>query len=196
MPAEAVDFMTTHYIDIRLLPDPEFSHAHLFGALYAKFHRALVQLKATDVGVSFPLYRMQPRTMGDVMRLHGTRSALQRLMDTDWLRGMHDHVACTGVLSIPDQVKHRIVTRRQFKTNVERLRRRRMRRKGETEAQVVTAIPESVERQPELPYVQLRSASTGQTFRLFVLQGEVEEAPIDGDYNSYGLSMGGSVPWF
>lgn len=71
-----------------------------------------------------------------------------------------------------------------------------MRRKGETEAQVVTAIPESVERQPELPYVQLRSASTGQTFRLFVLQGEVEEAPIDGDYNSYGLSMGGSVPWF
>ncbi len=35
--------MTTHYINITLLPDPEFSHAHLLGALVAKLHRALVQ---------------------------------------------------------------------------------------------------------------------------------------------------------
>ena len=27
--------MTTHYINITLLPDPEFSHAHLLGALAA-----------------------------------------------------------------------------------------------------------------------------------------------------------------
>ena len=35
--------MTTHYIDITLLPDPEFSHAHLLGALLSKLHRVLVQ---------------------------------------------------------------------------------------------------------------------------------------------------------
>src|SRR2546427_3064350 len=40
--------MTSHYIDTTLLPDPEFSHAHLLGALVAKLHRALVQLGSTD----------------------------------------------------------------------------------------------------------------------------------------------------
>ena len=45
--------MTTHYIDITLLPDPEFSHAHLLGALVAKLHRALVQGQTIDIGVSY-----------------------------------------------------------------------------------------------------------------------------------------------
>ena len=54
--------MTTHYIDITLLPDPEFSHAHLLGALVAKLHRALVQLQSASIGVSFPQYRLRPRT--------------------------------------------------------------------------------------------------------------------------------------
>lgn len=46
--------MTTHYIDITILPDPEFSHTHLMGALLSKLHRALVQLQSSSIGVSFP----------------------------------------------------------------------------------------------------------------------------------------------
>ena len=84
--------MTSHYIDITLLPDPEFSHAHLLGALVAKLHRALVQLKADDIGISFPRYNLRPRSLGDVLRLHGTEAALQRLMELPWLQGMRDHV--------------------------------------------------------------------------------------------------------
>ena len=52
--------MTTHYIDITLLPDPEFSHAHLLGALLAKLHRALVQHGAGDIGTSFPQHVNAP----------------------------------------------------------------------------------------------------------------------------------------
>ena len=44
------DAMTTHYINITLLPDPEFSHAHLLGALVAKLHRALVQGRPPTLG--------------------------------------------------------------------------------------------------------------------------------------------------
>ena len=72
--------MTTHYINITLLPDPEFSHAHLLGALVAKLHRALVQGQTTDIGVSYPQHVSQPltkRTLGAVLRLHGTPEALQ-----------------------------------------------------------------------------------------------------------------------
>ena len=157
--------MTTHYIDITLLPDPEFSHAHLLAALVAKLHRVLVQGQTTDIGVSYPQHVNQPqarRTLGAVLRLHGTAEALQRLMAQDWLKGMRDHTQVTTACSAPADAQHRTVRRRQFKTNAERLRRRRMQRKGETAEQAAAAIPDSVERRPNLPFVQLRSGSTGQ----------------------------------
>jgi CRISPR-associated endonuclease Csy4 len=134
--------MTTHYIDITLLPDPEFSHAHLLGALMAKLHRALVQLKSTDIGVSFPQHVNAPltkRTLGAVLRLHGAPTALDGLMALAWLKGMRDHVQVSALAQVPTDAKHRLVQRRQFKTNAERLRRRRMARKGETAEQAAAS---------------------------------------------------------
>ena len=188
--------MITHYIDVRLLPDPEFSQAHLLGALYAKFHRALVGLGADAIGVSFPQYSMQPRTLGRIMRVHGSDSALSPLLSTDWLRGMRDHVELGALSAVPQDVQHRRLLRRQFKTSAERLRHRRMRRKGETYEQAVQAIPDSVERQPDLPYVQLRSASTAQRFCLFLALGDAEPQPVAGVFNTYGLSSTATLPWF
>lgn len=188
--------MTTHYIDITLLPDPEFSHAHLLGALVAKLHRALVQLGADDIGISFPGYSLRPRSLGRVLRLHGGATILQSLMTEPWLQGMRDHVRVTEAMPVPAGTMHRVVQRRQFKTNAERLRRRRMRRKGETADQAVAAIPDDVERTPDLPYIHLRSASTGQPFCLFVDQAEELTEAVPGTFNSYGLSQGGTVPWF
>ncbi|WJF90047.1 type I-F CRISPR-associated endoribonuclease Cas6/Csy4 [Paraburkholderia bonniea] len=189
--------MTTHYIDITLLPDPEFSHAHLLGALVAKLHRVLVQLRADDIGISFPQFSERPRSLGRVLRLHGSEAALQHLIAQAWLQGMRDHVKLTPATPVPAAVTYRVVQRRQFKTNAERLRRRRMRRKGETAEQAAAAIPDSIERQPDLPYVQLRSVSTGgQPFCLFVEQREVTTGSVPGKFNSYGLSQGATVPWF
>lgn len=188
--------MATYFMDIRLLPDPEFGQPLLLGALYAKLHRALVQLSADDIGVSFPEYRVQPRTLGNILRLHGQEPALQRLLETDWLRGMRDHVESGPVQPIPADVAHRQLLRRQFKTSAQRLRRRRMRRKGETHEQAFAAIPDEVERQPDLPFVQLRSQSTGQTFCLFLALSEPLTEAREGVFNSYGLSTTATLPWF
>lgn len=188
--------MTTHYIDITLLPDPEFSQQHLLGALVAKLHRALVQLRADDIGISFPQYSLRPRTLGAVLRLHGSNAALQRLMEQPWLQGMRDHVQCTQLALVPDGAVPCLVQRRQFKTSPDRLRRRRMRRKGETMEQATSAIPDSVERSPKLPFVQLRSASTAQPFCLFVEQGLAGADTVPGRFNTYGLSLGSAIPWF
>jgi CRISPR-associated endonuclease Csy4 len=188
--------MTTHYIDITVRPDPEFSHAHLLGAIMTKLHRVLAQLQAGDIGISFPRYSLQPRSLGDLLRLHGSPAALQRLMAQPWLQGMRDHVQMTAPLPVPPNASHRAVRRRQFKTNVERLRRRRMKRKGETSEQAAAAIPHSVERDPGLPYAQLRSASTGQPFCLFVEHGPAQTSATPGSFNSYGLSQAATVPWF
>ena len=191
--------MTTHYINITLLPDPEFSHAHLLSALVAKLHRALVQGQTTDIGVSYPKHIGQPlakRTLGAVLRLHGTPDALQRLMVQDWLKGMRDHTQVSELLPVPSHAQHRAVRRRQFKTNVDRLRRRRMQRKGETAEQATAAIPDVVERRPDLPFLQLRSSSTGQPFCLCVEHGPLQLQPVAGVFNAYGLGQEATVPWF
>ena len=191
--------MTTHYIDIHLLPDPEFSHAHLLGALVAKLHRALVHLRMDTVGVSYPQHVVTPtqqRSLGSVVRLHGSSEVLEQLMALGWLQGMRDHTQASALASAPAGAPHRQVARRQFKTNAERLRRRRMQRKGETAAQAAAHIPDSVERRPNLPYVQLRSSSTAQPFCLFIDHGPLQAQAVSGSFNTYGLSNSATIPWF
>lgn len=191
--------MTTHYIDVRLLPDPEFSHAHLLGALMSKLHRALVHMQSSDLGVSFPQHVNAPlakRSLGVVLRLHGNSTALEGLMAMEWLKGMRDHVQIAPLEVVPAGAAHRVVQRRQFKTNAERLRRRRMLRKGETAEQAAAAIPNSVERRVHLPYIQLRSGSTGQPFCLFIEHGIARPTAVAGRFNAYGLSLGATIPWF
>ncbi|EPC00311.1 hypothetical protein L861_07385 [Litchfieldella anticariensis FP35 = DSM 16096] len=185
-----------YYIDIRLRPDPEFPATILMGALYGKLHRALVALGADDIGVSFPEHGLRPRTLGNVLRLHGSAAALDRLMAQHWLTGMRDHIVMTDISEVPANVHHRAVRRRQFKTNAERLRRRRARRHGETLEQARESIPDSVERKVNLPFARIRSQSTGETFSLFIEHEEIQAEPVDGAFNRYGLSAGATVPWF
>lgn len=184
------------YIDIRLLPDPEFPVPMLMGALYGKLHRALFDLKSGRIGVSFPEHTRRPRALGDVLRLHGSAEALDELMDQGWLKGMRDHVDVAARAPTPSEVQYRVVRRRQFKTNAERLRRRRARRHNETLEQAREKIPDSVEKKVGLPFAMLRSQSTGETFPLFIEHGELQSSPCDGTFNQYGLSGKATVPWF
>ncbi|KKW68807.1 CRISPR-associated protein Csy4 [Lampropedia cohaerens] len=188
--------MTTHYIDIRVLPDPEFAESMLMGALYTKLHRALVQRAAGDIGVSFPHYSRIPRAIGPVLRLHGSAAALDALMGSNWLAGMRDHVRLSPMQAAPADAKHCTVQRRQFKTSAERLRRRRIKRKGETADQAAAAIPDDIERKPDLPFVHIRSSSTGQSFQLFVKVSAPTSQAVGGTFNTYGLSATATVPWF
>lgn len=188
--------MTSHYVDITVTPGPELSATQLFAALYDRLHLILVQQRRDDIGVSFPGYRLSPRQLGDTLRLHASAEGLHRLLQADWLKGVRDHVRITQITPVPAGAPHRTVQRRQFKTNADRLRRRRMRRKGETPEQAAAAIPLSVERHPDLPCVQLRSRSTGHPFSLFIVLGPLTATPGAGCFNSHGLSGTATVPWF
>lgn len=188
--------MASHYVDIKVVPDPETTAPQLMGGLYGRLHLALVEKKPNRIGVSFPGYSSNPKGVGAVMRLHGSQACLVALMQQDWLKGMRDHVRLTEVLPVPPDVSHRTVSRKQFKTNADRLRRRRMRRKGETAEEVQVAIPRTVERKPNLPYVHIKSRSTKQSFCLFIALGLKEKVAVDGVFNSYGLSDEATIPWF
>lgn len=188
--------MTTHYVDITVVPDPEIGTPQLLGALYERLHLALVQQSLDCIGISFPGYSVIPKTLGATLRLHGRGDTLRRLLQIDWLKGVRDHVRMTAIAEVPPEASHRTVQRRQFKTSAERLRRRRMRRKGVTAEQAAQAVPLTVERRPDLPYVHLRSRSTGQPFCLFVALGPLCRDATTGAFNSYGLGRAATIPWF
>jgi len=188
--------MTTHYIDITVIPDPETSAPQLMSALYEKLHLALVRDRIDSIGVSFPHYSVIPKTLGHILRLHSAEAVLRSLQATDWLKGMRDHVHITAITEVPHNALHRVIRRKQFKTSAERLRRRRMRRTGETEHDVKKRIPKTVEQIPTLPYVQLHSRSTGQSFHLYIAMRETQSCGVSGTFTAYGLSTHATIPWF
>lgn len=200
-----------HYIDIRLQPDAEFAPAMLMAALFTKFHKALVSGGHADLGVSFPKMEVgdalqalkASRTgahsryvLGRVLRLHGASQVLHKLLATDWLSGMRDHVACSAVLAVPGGASHRVVSRVQAKSSPERLRRRQIRRHGLTAEQAHERMPDSAAETLNLPFLTLRSQSTGQSFRLFICLGVEQTTAVAGEFGTYGLSTQTTVPWF
>jgi CRISPR-associated endonuclease Csy4 len=203
-----------HYLELRLRPDPEFPAAHLMSALFTKLHRALVALPELNIGVSFPDVDEHRPSLGERLRLHGSHAALERLLQQSWLQGMRDHLSQSELLPIPAQVQYRQVIRVQAKSNPERLRRRQMRRHGLSEEEAQQAAMKRVLQTNEglsekeareridqgqrltLPFIPLRSQSTGQPFHLFIRHSPVQPEPLPGSFNRYGLGNGATIPWF
>jgi CRISPR-associated endonuclease Csy4 len=188
--------MTNHYIDLRLLPDPELARAHLMGALFSKVHHALVAQGSEHIGISFPAVQMGSVSLGDRLRLHGDQATLTALINGNWLGGMRDHVHVTTVLVVPAEVRYCVVSRVQAKSNPERLRRRQMRRHGLSAEQALAQVPDAVAEALDLPYVQVHSQSTDESFRLFIRHGPLLDNARAGVFSAYGLSSTGTIPWF
>lgn len=188
--------MRHHYLDIRLLRDPEFTSHQLMSALYAKLHRGLAQLHTSSIGVVFPEYDATRCSVGAQLRLVGAVNELDRLMCREWLRGMLDHVVVSPVATVPEGTAHRALRRVQAKSNPERLRRRQMKRHKLSAAEAIERVPDTVTQRLNLPFVQLTSSSTGQAFRLYLRLDDSQAGPVAGPFNTYGLSGSATVPWF
>ena len=185
-----------HYVNIDVQPDPEFPTHQLMQALYAKLHRALVAQNSIRIGVSFPGFGLKAPHLGARLRLHGELTTLSALLASNWLTGMRDHVTLTPPSRVPEAVKHCAVRRVQVKSSPERLRRRLMRRHHLDEQEALQRIPNETARLVHLPFVQLHSTSTGQSFRLFIEHGLTQDHPTPGEFNAYGLSQQATIPWF
>ena len=185
------------YIEIRVLPDPEFVAPMLMSALFAKLHRGLADLKSGAVGVSFPDIALEsPYGLGERLRLHGDDQQLSRLMELKWMKSMHDHTDTSRLLNVPTDIEYRTFYRVQAKSSPERMRRRLMQRHGVDAEAAVQAIPERAAERLKLPYVMLASRSTGQRFPFFVNASDLVDTAVTGKFSTYGLSRTATVPWF
>ncbi|WP_293936083.1 type I-F CRISPR-associated endoribonuclease Cas6/Csy4 [Iodobacter sp.] len=182
-----------HYLEIKVLPDPEFEVATLFNALFAKLHRALADVGQGQIGVSFPL---ADKTLGPILRLHGKHAALEQLMAENWLKGLRDYTTASVILSVPASAKHRVVKRVQAKSSAERLRRRSISKGWLSEQEAIERIPLANEARLKLPFIQMKSNSTAQSFRLFIQQGPLQAEAVAGVFNDYGLSPVATIPVF
>ncbi|WP_061708568.1 type I-F CRISPR-associated endoribonuclease Cas6/Csy4 [Pseudenterobacter timonensis] len=182
-----------HYQEIRVAPDPEFKEEMLMAALFAKLHRALGARGKGDIGVSFPEFRHKP---GGCLRLHGSGASLQEVEAMQWRKGLNDYCQSTAILPVPDSVAWRCVSRVQVKSSPERLLRRSVKKGWLTEEEAQARLALMQMEQTDLPWLNMRSLSTGQSFKLFIRHGEIVDAPVPGLFSSYGLSPTATVPWF
>jgi CRISPR-associated endonuclease Csy4 len=184
------------YLDIQILPDPEFKTSVIMNATFGKLHNILVDFGSREIGVSFPMAPQTRTSLGDLLRIHGPNGSLEHLMEKSWLAGVRDHVRVGPIERIKEITQHYRVRRVQPKSNVERLRRRYVKRHEVSAEEAARLIPDNVEQQVDLPFLQLKSKSTGQNFRLFIEQSGPQDGAIAGEFNSYGLSLTATVPWF
>ena len=180
------------YCDIKVLPDPEASEPVLISNLMAKLHRALVELKEVNIGISFPNV---DKTLGDTLRLHGDETDLKQLFDLNWLKGLRDYCSQTSALQVPEDCEYRCVKRKQAKSADNK--RKRSIAKGWLSAEEATLkIGNEQQKMLRLPFVQLKSTSTGQVMKLFIEHGGLQDKAVEGQFNRYGLSSSATVPWF
>jgi CRISPR-associated endonuclease Csy4 len=184
-----------HYLEFQILPDPEFPSSIIMNLLYNKLHKVLVQTGSTDIGLSFPDFDHKRNRFGERLRLHGSHVHLKNLIDNLSLSALLDHLRVGDVQEIPQRVNYVTVRRVQCKSSAERIRRRQIKRHQLSEEDALIRIPDTVQKQLTLPYVTLKSDSTGQSFRLFIKQQEAGNSEM-GTFNAYALSNQATVPMF
>ncbi|MDP5213944.1 type I-F CRISPR-associated endoribonuclease Cas6/Csy4 [Pseudoalteromonas tunicata] len=180
------------YIDIRLQPDAELPEAELSSKVFTKFHKALVTLKTDQIGISFPEVNVK---LGLLFRLHGDASLLHDLQGLKWLGPLAGYCKVTTVTHVPDQVQYRIISVKRSnlsKAKLTRLIARGSIDKDGEKRYKVKMLSQGVEN----PYLDLCSSSTGQVYRKFFVFSDIQADPVDGEFDSYGLSKTATVPWF
>ncbi|CAB3804960.1 type I-F CRISPR-associated endoribonuclease Cas6/Csy4 [Pararobbsia alpina] len=184
------------YLEINILPDPEFIPTTLMNILFGKLHGALAAHGRRNIGVSFPDVREDSQSLGTRLRIHGDASSLGALIVSGCTAGLLDHIAVGEITRVPTDARHRAVRRVQAKSSPERQRRRLMARRGIDADTARQTIPDCAAERLQLPYLILASKSTGAQFRLFIEHLPIQQQAVEGEFTAYGLSATATVPWF
>jgi len=181
-----------HYVDIRILPDAEMRENVLLNKVYSKFHKALCDLDANDIGVSFPEYRVK---LGSLMRIHGSKQRIEALQALHWLGGLSGYCKVGDILPVPSATKYRVISRIQ--SNMTEAKLRRLMKRGSMTAEEARAYKAKMFAQGmDNPYLELESSSNGHKHRRYIQFGELLDSYTEGEFDQFGLSKAASIPWF
>jgi CRISPR-associated endonuclease Csy4 len=181
-----------HYLDILILPDPEFSATILMNSLYTKLHKALYDNKSTSIGVSFPRYHV---SLGNVLRIHGTISDLNKLMQQNWIGGMCGYCTISEIMQVPPSSRFRTVSRKQPTMSQSKLNR--LIKRGSISVDEIDKYKAKMQGNTLAgPYLELASGSNKHKHRRYIAFGELQDNPAPGEFDQFGLSKTATIPWF
>jgi CRISPR-associated endonuclease Csy4 len=194
-----------NYLEITLLPNEELPINFLWSKVFQQIHLGLVEIqddkRQVPIGVSFPEYfaNEQDKSLCSRLRLFAPNKAtLVRFDVAKCLARLSDYVHCTSILEIPaDKITgYAFFKRVRPNSNNERLARRRVKRKGVSFEQALAHYEDRAEGTTLLPYIQVQSQSSGQSYRLFIEKVATSSASSQALFSTYGLSSQCAVPLF
>ena len=181
------------YIDIRLKPDAEMRRNVLMNMVYTKLHKALFDIQCSDVGVSFPEYKV---LLGNLIRIHSNKKRLRQLLEMDWVGGLGGYCLVSEILAVPKDCSFRRLKRKRQKLTKSKLKRLQGRGSLDSPEDVKGYKAKMFKDGLSEPYVELASSSNGNSHRRYFEFGELLDQPVGGEFDSFGLSKTGTVPWF
>lgn len=180
------------YIELQLKPDAEMREAELSSKVFTKFHKVLVKLNTNSVGISFPQAHLK---LGRVFRIHGKSSLLNDLERLEWLGPLSGYCRLSDILTVPKNAQYRVISEKR--SNLSKAKLRRLIARGSIDKEGEKRYKVKMLSQGfDNPYLDLFSSSTEQVHRKFFEFSDVKAEPIDGTFDSYGLSQTATVPWF
>ncbi len=180
------------YLDLKIVPDAEVPIYFIRNKIYTKFHKALYTLKATDIGISFPSYKIK---LGDVIRIHTNETRLTELQATNWLGGLSGYCDMSSIQPVPNNVEYRTISRKQANMTAAKLRR--LLKRGSISSEEAKQYKAKMFSQSlDSPYLELESSSNGNKHRRYLEFGELSNEETTGEFDHFGLSKIATVPWF
>jgi CRISPR-associated endonuclease Csy4 len=191
-----------NYLDIQIKPDAEMQENWLLNKVYTKLHKAIFDLSATDIGISFP---QVDKRLGCIIRIHSTQERLQQLQGLNWLGGLSGYCKVSEVLPVPDKVDgYQTISRIRQNMSIARLQKKIAHQKAKGYLKTDEDI-KAYEKQYKAkmfktgldnPYLELQSTSTGNKYRLYIDFCDLQKEAVSGEFNRFGLSPLATVPIF
>lgn len=177
------------YLDIKILPSADIDDNVILSMVFSKAHIALVELKSNTIGFSFPNLDKKP---GNILRVHGSKESLNSFLEVENFQGMSDFVRVSEIQAIPQE--HGYVNLKRVQVNLSAAQVRRLIKRGsltEEQSEEILSKPKTLQQ----PFIQLKSFSTGQRYKLFFEQIKTNNS-VEGSFNSFGFGSGATVPFF
>lgn len=193
-----------NYIELTLMDSSDFSPYELWSEVYRQLHIGLAEVKnpnnKVNIGFSFPQYHFNAQKgvgfLGTKLRVFSKSKAdLEKLNIQKWLERLTDYVHITSIREVPENIKgYATYSRKQVKTNAERLSRHRVKR-GDIGFDEALARYSNVVTTTDLPYIQMRSLTSDKSFKLFIKKESAEKSETQ-VFSTYGLSSVSTLPEF
>jgi CRISPR-associated endonuclease Csy4 len=199
--------MSKYYQEITLIDQAEISLYVVWSKLYTQLHIGLAEIKdaneKVNIGLSFPKYiyeqgdeaKKSKVHLGDKLRIFAeTQADLEKLNISKWLERLTDYLHILPIREVTKITGYATYSRKQVKTNAERLARHRVKR-GDIGFDEALVRYSNVVTTTDLPYIQMKSLTSEKSFKLFIEKKSATKSETQ-VFSTYGLSSVSTVPEF